>query len=100
MLVEAEMANIGFHPKAALEVDGVSGILDLVADGAGSAVLSMNAVTTSGKAEALNARPITEPRLRSRLALAVSARRPSTATQQSMLKLLQKLTSRLLSLPG
>ncbi|MCK9259614.1 MAG: LysR substrate-binding domain-containing protein [Azoarcus sp.] len=100
MLVEAEMANIGFHPKAALEVDGVNGILDLVADGAGSAVLSMNAVTTSGKAEALNARPITEPRLRSRLALAVSARRPTTATQQSMLKLLQKLTSRLLSLPG
>ncbi|PKO57024.1 MAG: LysR family transcriptional regulator [Betaproteobacteria bacterium HGW-Betaproteobacteria-21] len=100
MLVEAEMANIGFHPKAALEVDGVSGILDLVADGAGSAVLSMNAVTTSGKAEALNARPITEPRLRSRLALAVSARRPTTATQQSMLKLLQTLTSRLLALPG
>ena len=43
MQVEAEMANIGCRPKIALEIDGVSAILDLVADGAGCAVLSRNA---------------------------------------------------------
>lgn len=96
MLVEAELASLGFHPRAVLEVDGITGILDLVADGVGCAVLSMNAVTTSGKAGVLNARAIVEPRLRSRLALAVSARRPATGTQQSMLELLQSLCGRLL----
>ncbi|PKO56301.1 MAG: LysR family transcriptional regulator [Betaproteobacteria bacterium HGW-Betaproteobacteria-21] len=99
MLVEAELASIGFHPKTVLEVDGINGILDLVADGAGCAVLSMNAVTTSGKAETFTTRPIVEPRLRSRLALAVSARRPTTGTQQSTLELLQALCEDLLHRP-
>lgn len=96
MLVEAELGSIGFHPRIGLEVDGIAGILDLVADGAGCAVLSMNAVVKSGKAERFTVRPIVEPQLRSRLALAVSARRPTTGTQQSMLELLQELCRQLL----
>lgn len=96
MLVESEMASIGLHPRIAIEVDGITSILDLVADGAGCAVLSMNAVTTSGKAAVLTARPIVEPALRSRLALAVSARRPITGTQQSMLELMEDLCRRLI----
>ncbi|MDP3203221.1 MAG: LysR substrate-binding domain-containing protein, partial [Hydrogenophaga sp.] len=44
MQVETEMANIGCRPNVALEIDGVSAILDLVADGAGAALLSRNAV--------------------------------------------------------
>ena len=47
MHVESEMANLGCRLKIALEIDGVSAILDLVADGAGSAVLSRNAVASS-----------------------------------------------------
>ena len=47
MHLEAEMAGIGCRPEIALEVDGVSAILDLVADGAGCAVLSRNAVASS-----------------------------------------------------
>lgn len=44
--VETEMAQIGCRLKVALEIDGVSAILDLVADGAGAALLSRNAVTS------------------------------------------------------
>ena len=47
MRVESEMAAIGCRPNVALEVDGVPAILDLVADGAGHAILPRNAVTRS-----------------------------------------------------
>ncbi len=90
-MVESELANIGCEPKIALEIDGVPAILDLVADGAGSAVLSMNAVTTSGQAGAYTTRPIHDPALRSQLCIAVSAQRPTTATQRAMLELIQEL---------
>ena len=39
MQVETEMANQGCRPTIALEIDGAAAILELVADGAGSAVL-------------------------------------------------------------
>ena len=95
MLVEAEMAHIGCRPQIALEIDGVAAILELVADGAGSAVLSMNAVATSGKPAAFSTRPIHAPRLRSKLSLAVSARRPATLTQQAMLELIRQTAGEL-----
>ncbi|MDO8767459.1 MAG: LysR substrate-binding domain-containing protein [Burkholderiaceae bacterium] len=89
MLVEAELANIGCRPQIALEIDGVSAILDLVLDGAGCAVLSKNAVATSGHPAAFMVRPIA--RLRSKLSVAVSSQRPATLTQQAMLELIQQL---------
>lgn len=97
MQVEAELANIGCRPKIALEIDGIPAILDLVEDGAGSAVLSLLAVSTSGKARAFDARPIVGPQLRSKLALAVSSRRPSTLTQKSMLELIRETALKLLA---
>lgn len=89
MLVEAEMATIGCYPHIALEIDGVSAILDLVLDGAGCAVLSKNAVTTSGHPSAFVVRPIAQ--LHSKLSVAVSSQRPATLTQQAMLGLIQQL---------
>lgn len=89
MLVEAELANIGCYPHIALEIDGVSAILDLVLDGAGCAVLSKNAVTTSGHPSAFVVRPIAQ--LHSKLSVAVSSQRPATLTQQAMLGLIQQL---------
>ena len=96
MLVETELANLGAHPCIAMEVDSVGAILDLVADGAGSAVLSRHAVETLGKPGCFVMRPIIEPRLRSKLALAVSARRPNTLTQRSMFELVRDTARRLL----
>src|SRR3989344_545516 len=97
MLVESELAARGKRPQISLEIDGVAAILDLVADGAGCAVLPMNAVTTSGKPEVFITRPILgasmdgedSARLRSKLFLAVSSQRPATLTQQAMAELIR-----------
>jgi LysR family nitrogen assimilation transcriptional regulator len=90
MHVESELAGIGCRPRIALEIDGVSAILDLVADGAGSAVLSRNAVASSVRPSAFSLRPIGEPPLRILVALATSALRPATLTQQATVTLLRQ----------
>ena len=95
-LVETEMASLGCHPNVALEIDGVAAILDLVEDGAGSAVLSRNAVATSARPQAFVLRPIGSPSLRSKLVVAMSARRPATLTQKAMLQLIQESAKKLL----
>ena len=90
MHVEAEMANIGCRPNVALEIDGVSAILDLVADGAGAALLSRNAVSSSIRPSAYRMRAVSDPPLRTRLCLAVSSQRPATLTQQTTLDLIRQ----------
>ncbi|MGH8819971.1 MAG: LysR substrate-binding domain-containing protein, partial [Rhodoferax sp.] len=99
MLVESELAKLGCRAQIALEIDGVPAILDLVADGAGSAVLSRNAVATSGKASNFTTRAIQAPPLRSTLSLAVSSLRPATLTQQAMLALLRETLGTVFSVP-
>jgi LysR family nitrogen assimilation transcriptional regulator len=89
MHIESEMANIGCRPRIALEIDGVSAILDLVADGAGCAVLSRNAVVNSVRPSAFTVRTINEPVLRTKVSLATSSLRPATLTQQATLALLR-----------
>ncbi|WP_174875558.1 LysR substrate-binding domain-containing protein [Vogesella oryzae] len=91
MLVEAELGARGLRPTVALEIDSVPAILELVADGAGCAVLSRLAVSSSDKAARLRLRQIGEPGLFSRLALVVSAHRPRTLTQQAMQELLREM---------
>jgi len=92
MQVEAALADLGLAPQVALEIDGIAAILELVADGAGSAVLSRNAVQTSAHPRAFTLRAIGSPPLRSQLATAVSAQRPGTPTQQATLALIGELT--------
>ena len=96
MLVETELASIGCRPQVALEIDSVAAILDLVLDGAGFAVLSRNAVMISGKTSAFSIRPITSPRLRSKLSVAVSSQRPTTRTQQATLELIRGIAKTML----
>jgi len=91
MHVESELANIGCRLNIALEIDGVSAILDLVADGAGYAVLSRNAVSSSIRPSAFSVRTITAPVLRTKVSMATSSLRPTTLTQQTTLKLLHKI---------
>jgi LysR family transcriptional regulator, nitrogen assimilation regulatory protein len=97
MLVETEMANLGCRPQVALEIDGVGAILDLVEDGAGSAILSRNAVATSARPQAFSLRPISSPNLRSKLSTAMSSQRPATLTQKAALQLIQELAHKLLA---
>jgi LysR family nitrogen assimilation transcriptional regulator len=91
MQVESEMAMIGCRPTIALEIDGVSAILDLVADGSGSAVLSRNAVAHAANPSAFAVRAIHKPELRTKVALATSSLRPSTLTQQETLTLIRQI---------
>ncbi len=97
MHVEAEMAAIGCRPTIALEIDGVAVILDLVADGAGHAILSRNAVASSVKPSAFTVRAIGQPPLRTRLSLATSSARPATLTQQATMELVRATTQARLS---
>jgi LysR family nitrogen assimilation transcriptional regulator len=94
MLVETELANLGLRPQVALEIDGVAAILDLVEDGAGSAILTRNAVDTSARPQAFSMRPVTG--LRSKLLVAMSSQRPATLTQRAMLELITQLAHKLL----
>lgn len=96
MHVESEMAGIGSRPKIALEIDGVTSILELVVDGAGAAILSRNAVTRSINPSAFSTQPISEPRMSIQLCSVVSSLRPSTLTQQATLSLIREIAQKLL----
>jgi LysR family nitrogen assimilation transcriptional regulator len=96
MHVESEMAALGTRPHIALEIDGVTAILDLVADGAGCAILSRNAVMRSINPSAFSTRPISNPQLSIELSCVVSSQRPSTLTQQATLHLIRETAMRLL----
>jgi LysR family nitrogen assimilation transcriptional regulator len=89
MHVESAMAAIGLKPQVALEIDGVTAILDLVRDGAGCAILSRNALLHSTRPSAFTAQAIGDPPLRIRLSLATSLQRPATPVQQQTLELIR-----------
>jgi LysR family nitrogen assimilation transcriptional regulator len=90
MQVETELANLGLHPNVALEIDGISAIHDLVADGAGYAVLSLSAVSNFHRPDAFQVRRIVEPTLHCKLSIAASSRRPATLIQQSVMELVRE----------
>ncbi len=96
MHVESEMAALGCRAHVALEIDGVPAILDLVADGAGAAILPLNAVTSSSRPSAFATRLIRRPALRIKLFTASSSLRPATRTQQAALALIRETALALL----
>ncbi len=93
MLIEAQMATIGCKPTIALEIDSVSAILDLVADGAGHAILPKYAVSSASNPQAYLIRPIIEPKLISRLCVATASGRITTLTQNAMLAIIKEITA-------
>jgi LysR family nitrogen assimilation transcriptional regulator len=97
MHVESEFARIGCQAHIAFEIDGVPAILELVADGAGAAILSRNAVASSIKPSAFSVRSITAPALTIALSTAISSLRPSTLTQQATLNLIRETARDLLA---
>ena len=104
MQLEAELMKLGLAPRIALEVDGVSAILDLVADGTGAAVLARHAVASSDKARAYKVRSIyvggrsAKPGLPMSVAVyvATSHNRPVTPTQQAAMVLLRSVVAQVL----
>jgi LysR family nitrogen assimilation transcriptional regulator len=90
MQVESALANVGCRLNIALEIDGVSAILDLVANGSGAAVLSRNAVDSSVRPNAFITRTIIEPALRTQISMAASASRPATRTLLATMALIER----------
>lgn len=91
MHVETALMNIGAAPRVAMEVDGVATILDLVADGIGSAVLSRHAVATAAQPQRFITRRIINPGLYPLLSVATGADRPATSTQGATLDILERV---------
>ena len=91
MLIEAQMGVIGCRPLIGLEIDGISAILDLVADGAGHAILSRYAVSTTVNPDIYLITPIVKPGLVSRISLASASGRITTLTQRALLELIQEV---------
>ena len=92
--VENQLAAAGLRPRVALEIDGVGAILDLVADGAGCAVLSRHALAGVAKPGAFGLHPIETAAgeaMQIPLFTASSALRPSTGAQRAVLVLLREL---------
>jgi LysR family transcriptional regulator, nitrogen assimilation regulatory protein len=94
-LVETRLGDLGLRPTIALEIDGVSAILELVADGAGCAVLPQSAVISAQAMQRFDVAQIDG--LLSRLSLATSAQRPSTLTQRAMQELIISLAEPLIT---
>jgi LysR family nitrogen assimilation transcriptional regulator len=90
-LVESRLAAVGLRPQVALEIDAIAAIIELVAEGQGYAILPARAVPASEAGQRLQVRPIVQPALRSSLALAVSALRPTTPIQKATVALIREL---------
>lgn len=86
--VEQRLGARGLSLNVALEVDGVSAILDLVADGAGSALLPPNAVFSCIKPSDFVTRRVEGAALDVPVMVATSGRRTMTSTQMAALALL------------
>lgn len=91
MLIETQLANIGKKPQVALEIDAVPAIADLVAEGLGYGLVTMNAVRARPAETGFDFRRITAPDLQSVLVVAISAERPTTTLAQQTMDLLRKL---------
>jgi LysR family nitrogen assimilation transcriptional regulator len=92
-LVETEAARRGVRLTVAMEIDAVSSILQLVAEGYGHAVVPHTVVSAGLLGGALIARTIERPRLASLVAMATPARRPMTVLAQRTMELLREVVT-------
>jgi LysR family transcriptional regulator, nitrogen assimilation regulatory protein len=91
ILIETELSALGFKPNITLEVDGLNGILNLVAEGLGHAVLPAYTLSNFDDTAPFLVRSIQGPCIMSRLELVWSSRRPTTPTQRQALEVLKKV---------
>ncbi len=94
LLLETETMRIGCQLRIAMEVDGLNGILSLVREGFGHAVLPAYTLANFDHASTLVVRRLQAPRPTSQLTLVRSSRRPSTETQKVARALLQDVVLR------
>lgn len=91
MMIETRLASLGRKLSVAIEVDAVGGIVDLVSQGLGHAIVTQNALLIARDAARLSARRIVSPRLSSALVLATSAERPGTELMRRTCELIRQV---------
>ena len=87
--IETQLAELSLRPRVAVEVNAIPGLLDLVAEGMGCAILPSITVQASGRPQDFDVRPIIEPCIQARLCWAVSTNRPTTQVQRRLIQLIE-----------
>jgi LysR family nitrogen assimilation transcriptional regulator len=95
-LVDTSMAGLGCKPKVVVEVDSIPAILHLLRPGEQFAILPKYAVSIYENPQAYVSRRIINPRLSSKLVLAVATKRRSNALYDSALRLMTEICSSVL----
>ncbi len=90
------MAGLGCKPKVVVEVDSIPAILHLLRPGEQFAILPKYAVSIYENPQAYVSRRIINPRLSSKLVLAVATKRKSNALYDSALRLMTEICSTVL----
>ncbi len=94
MELENRLAALGRRPNVDIEVDTIPGILDLVREGFGAAILPRISVSAFGDGDAFRLQKITRPEMAVTLYRAQSARRPVTGVQRNVVALVESLLDR------
>jgi LysR family nitrogen assimilation transcriptional regulator len=91
MTVEHALSNIGRKIAIAYEVECISAIVDLVRQGHGFGVLSLNAIKSSPWAAQVRIMPIVDPLLTFPLSMVTSTRRPKSLFVRKAITLIGKI---------
>jgi len=91
MTVEHALSTVGKKIQIAHEVECIQAIVDLVRQGHGFGVLSLNAITSSPWAGHVSIKPILNPTLMFPLSLVTSTRRPKSPFMRKALSLISTI---------
>ncbi len=100
LLIETQLARLGLKPTIAFEVDNVPNILELIAKGYGSAVLSPRAGASAPASFGLNARQIVKPDLAICLSLCTSSRAPRNPLRERSMAIVEGVSRRIITPAG
>ncbi|MBX3662093.1 MAG: LysR family transcriptional regulator [Burkholderiales bacterium] len=95
--IEAEFERRRLPLNAALEIDSIPAVIDLVARGLGHAILSRHAIRDHALQRKLHAARITSPEVVSRWVIATATQRPLTRLAQHTIDLLKAVIAQELS---
>jgi LysR family nitrogen assimilation transcriptional regulator len=96
LLIDTEMQRLNLKPQIAMEIDGLTAILELVKEGIGYAVLPAYTLQSTLAPQDYVVCHIEKPKLQSELMLVWSAHRPQTSTHRAAMQITQQLIQRVL----
>ncbi len=91
MSVENSLASVGLKIRVAHEIECIPAVIDLVRQGHGCAVLTLNAVRATHWAEQVRVKPIGAPSLTTSLSIATSSQRPRGALMRKAIDVIREI---------